>query len=230
MASTKSLSATAEPYEYVPSAESQQNGPTTTSTTAAAFVPSAGSGFLPGHFPMVPTHQVAAPFGSNVGASDPRHYQFNEQAEFESYRTHFPAAYMYQAATPFGPNVGASDPYYYCSQCKEQVGFDSYLTCGDGLGSDMSSIGIGYGMLDESHALSIGAERCAGLSDDGTTTVNGANPKAVPQVCFPGSVKLLSVSCLLSCVCCAASPLLLLVSSAPATAAVGVWGYGCVWI
>ena len=53
----------------------------------------------------------------------------HSKAEFESYRTHFPAPYMYQVATSFGPNVGASDPYYYCSQCKEQVGFDSYLTC-----------------------------------------------------------------------------------------------------
>eukprot|EP01048_Picozoa_sp_COSAG05_P013749 COSAG05_NODE_1493_length_4715_cov_4.480069_1_plen_731_part_00 len=45
----------------------------------------AGSDSLPSHFPAA--FQVAAPFGSNVGGVDPRYFEYNDQAEFDSYLT-----------------------------------------------------------------------------------------------------------------------------------------------
>ena len=150
MASTKSLTATAE--TFVPGAKSQQKDPTTLSATDTAFVLGAGSELLSSH--SLTAYQVAAPFGANVGAQDPRHFQCNGQAGFGSYLSHFHTAY--QVAAPFGSNVGAPDPRQF--QCNEQAGFDSYLAYGDGSGSDMSSIGADVDTRGERHALSIGGQ------------------------------------------------------------------------
>ena len=81
MASTKSLTATAE--TFVPGAKSQQKEPTTLSATDTAFVLGAGSELLSSH--SLTAYQFVEPFGANVGAPDPRQFQCNEQAWFDSY-------------------------------------------------------------------------------------------------------------------------------------------------